>query len=56
MENAQRWAQRWGSHFVNLGDAGHVNRASGHGPLPIALQWVSKATETLVTSELLHRA
>lgn len=37
---ALRWAQRWGSHFVNLGDAGHVNVESGHGPLPFAARWV----------------
>lgn len=36
IEAARRWADRWGSHVVNLGDAGHVNVESGHGPLPEA--------------------
>jgi uncharacterized protein len=36
IEEARRLATNWGSSFVNLGDAGHVNTASGHGPLPRA--------------------
>lgn len=43
--SARRWAQRWGSHFVNLGDAGHVNVESGHGPLPLAARWVQAALQ-----------
>ncbi|MFT3801832.1 MAG: alpha/beta hydrolase [Burkholderiaceae bacterium] len=31
---AADWALRWGAHFVNLGDAGHINVESGFGPLP----------------------
>jgi hypothetical protein len=27
-------AETWGAHFVDLGNAGHVNAASGHGPWP----------------------
>lgn len=33
---ACRWAGTWGSRLINLGDAGHINVASGHGPLPLA--------------------
>jgi predicted alpha/beta hydrolase family esterase len=40
LETAQAWALRWGSAWVNLGNAGHVNSASGHGPLPLAQEWV----------------
>lgn len=40
---AQRWAQRWGSAWVNLGAAGHINSASGHGPLVLAQRWVSSS-------------
>ncbi|ANB71079.1 hypothetical protein AYM40_00930 [Paraburkholderia phytofirmans OLGA172] len=29
-------AQRFGSAFVNLGDAGHINTAAGFGPWPRA--------------------
>jgi len=38
---ARRWAQRWGSHFINLGDAGHINAEAGYGPLPFAARWVA---------------
>lgn len=31
-EQAARYARPWGSHFVLLHDAGHINAASGHGP------------------------
>lgn len=42
-----RWARAWGSHLINLGDAGHINVASGFGPLPLA---------TSVAQQLIHRA
>ena len=29
---AEYWAQRWGSRFLNIGPAGHINVDSGHGP------------------------
>jgi uncharacterized protein len=44
---AQRLARRWGSHYVSLGDAGHINIASGHGPLPMAQRWVVSTTQRL---------
>jgi hypothetical protein len=31
-------AEAWGAGFVDLGDAGHVNTASGHGPWPVGEQ------------------
>lgn len=37
--DARAWARRWGSHWVNLGDAGHVNAEAGFGPLPLARRW-----------------
>lgn len=43
LREAQRWAARWQSPFVNLGDAGHINAESGFGPLPLARQWVAAA-------------
>ena len=39
---ALRWARRWGAHYLNLGDAGHINAESGFGPLPLAAQWVRR--------------
>lgn len=37
---ARVWAQRWGSRWINLGDAGHINAEAGFGPLPLAWRWV----------------
>lgn len=34
---AARWADAWGSDFVNLGDAGHINAQAGFGPWPEGL-------------------
>lgn len=37
IERAAQWADLWGSDFVNLGNAGHVNVESGFGPWPEGL-------------------
>lgn len=29
---AERWAKAWGSAYLNIGEAGHINVDSGHGP------------------------
>jgi hypothetical protein len=34
---AARWAGRWGLRFTSIGDAGHINIASGFGPWSEAL-------------------
>lgn len=47
LREAQRWAARWGSAVVNLGDAGHINAEAGFGPLPLARQWVLAASGRL---------
>jgi predicted alpha/beta hydrolase family esterase len=31
IESAESYAKSWGSEFVNIGDAGHINDLSGHG-------------------------
>ena len=31
------WAQHWGSYFINIGNAGHININSGFGPWPEGL-------------------
>ncbi|MBN3820485.1 alpha/beta hydrolase [Paraburkholderia sp. Se-20369] len=38
--DARAFAQRLGSAFVNLGDAGHINTAAGFGPWPRAKYFV----------------
>lgn len=48
---ARELAQRLGSAFVNLGDAGHINTAAGFGPWPRAKYFV----DTLVHCEAPRR-
>jgi uncharacterized protein len=31
---ATEFAEAWGSRLTLIGDAGHINGASGHGPWP----------------------
>jgi predicted alpha/beta hydrolase family esterase len=38
--SSRRWATRWGSGWLTLGEAGHINVESGFGPLPLARRWV----------------
>jgi predicted alpha/beta hydrolase family esterase len=40
LADARAFAQRLGSAFVNLGDAGHINTASGFGPWPRAKYFI----------------
>jgi predicted alpha/beta hydrolase family esterase len=49
-----RWAARWGGPVVTLGDAGHINIASGFGPLPLASHWVASTARPESTSTLLE--
>jgi predicted alpha/beta hydrolase family esterase len=37
LARAQEFASAWGSRLVNIGDAGHINGASGYGPWPEGL-------------------
>ena len=37
MDTGRALALSWGASVVDLGEAGHVDRASGHGPWPIGL-------------------
>ena len=30
-ERAKYFANNWGSEFINIGNAGHINAASGYG-------------------------
>jgi predicted alpha/beta hydrolase family esterase len=34
---AEYWADQWGSDFLNIGAAGHINVDSGYGPWPDGL-------------------
>lgn len=37
-ETAEYWAGRWGSAYLNIGRAGHINVDSGYGPWPDGLR------------------
>lgn len=37
------WSQRWRSHHVDFGDAGHINAEAGFGPLPLAQRCVTRS-------------
>ena len=45
--HARAWALRWGSDWINLGDAGHINTDSGHGPFALARDWTFAALRRL---------
>ncbi len=38
LEKAKAWAMIWGSQFINLGDVGHINVASGFGAWPQGIE------------------
>lgn len=40
--SAERWAGEWGSAFHNIGEAGHINVDSGHGPWPDGLSFFER--------------
>jgi predicted alpha/beta hydrolase family esterase/chromatin segregation and condensation protein Rec8/ScpA/Scc1 (kleisin family) len=42
IERAREFAQCWGSQFVDLGDAGHINTDSGYGPWPFAQELLAR--------------
>ena len=44
---AHAWALRWGSDWINLGNAGHINVDSGYGPFPLAREWAAGALNRL---------
>ena len=52
----QRWAARWRSHVVDLGDAGHINGASGFQTLPFARRWVMAVEQRLARESRPERA
>jgi len=38
LAQAALWSERWGSRFINLGRAGHINTESGYGPWPYGFE------------------
>ena len=54
--DARGWAGRWGSHWVNLGNAGHINAEAGFGPLPLARRWAIAMGQRLARDRRPERA
>lgn len=54
--DARRWALRWACHWINLGDAGHINAEAGFGPLPIARRWTVAMAQRLERERRPQRA
>ncbi|MEZ0541633.1 RBBP9/YdeN family alpha/beta hydrolase [Fibrella arboris] len=42
LARAAQFADAWGSRFVDIGDAGHINVASGYGEWPQGLEWLQE--------------
>ncbi|MFI5010749.1 MAG: RBBP9/YdeN family alpha/beta hydrolase [Hyphomicrobiales bacterium] len=47
LAEAQTRAKAWGSTFVDAGNAGHINVASGHGPWPEGLMRLATFLKSL---------
>jgi uncharacterized protein len=45
MKRAEFFARSWGSSFIKIADAGHINTASGHGPWPEGEAWLKQIRE-----------
>ncbi len=55
-ESVCAWARVWGAPLVSLGDAGHINVDSGHGPLPPAKALVDQMIQRLERERRIDRA
>lgn len=54
--STRRWARQWGSAWLTLGAAGHVNTEAGFGPLPLARRWVTAMSARLAREQRHERA
>jgi len=53
---AGAYARAWGSEFVRLENAGHINVAAGYGAWPLGLQLLAQLGVDVEPGELLRRA
>jgi predicted alpha/beta hydrolase family esterase len=44
-ERAKEFAAAWGSKFISIGDAGHINVAAGFGAWPEGLTYLRELDE-----------
>jgi predicted alpha/beta hydrolase family esterase len=56
LEAGQRWAERWGTGRIRLGDVGHINVESGFRTLPLANAWVTAIGQRLQRTQRAGRA
>lgn len=54
--STRRWAQRWGSGWLTLGEAGHINAEAGFATLPLARRWVMTMQARLARERRFERA
>ena len=47
VQRAARFAEAWGSRLIDIGPAGHINGASGHGPWPEGLTMLQEFARSL---------
>jgi hypothetical protein len=52
LQRARLFADAWGSEFVNIGPAGHINLASGFGHWPTGLDLLRKFEQSLIIQKL----
>jgi hypothetical protein len=45
LEQAEFFAQSWGSSLITIANAGHINTASSHGPWPEGEEWLDQLRE-----------
>ncbi len=48
-KRARFWAECWGAHLIDLGDAGHINSAAGFGEWEFGLAQLAAFGEGLET-------
>lgn len=39
-DRARLWGERWGARIIDIGQAGHINAESGHGPWPFVFDLI----------------
>jgi predicted alpha/beta hydrolase family esterase len=48
--DALYFGRRWGSEIIDLGEAGHINASSGHGPWPDGLNWARQHVQRVAAT------
>jgi predicted alpha/beta hydrolase family esterase len=51
LPRAQQFAAAWGSRLVNIGNAGHINTASGFGDWPAGLELLHQFESSMLSKK-----